>query len=37
MEYLVEPPGQNIPHLNIRVFCKQRGIGKRHEDISRLM
>jgi hypothetical protein len=34
MVYLVEPPAQNIPHLNIRVFCKQRGIGKRHEDMT---
>jgi Ni,Fe-hydrogenase III large subunit len=31
MEYLVETPGEDIPHLNMRVFYKHRGIEKRFE------
>jgi formate hydrogenlyase subunit 5 len=31
IEYLVETPGEDIPHLNIRVFYKHRGIEKRFE------
>jgi Ni,Fe-hydrogenase III large subunit len=29
MEYLVETPGEAIPHLNMRVFYKHRGIAGR--------
>ena len=29
MGYLIETPGENIPQLNMRVFCKHRGIEKR--------
>jgi formate hydrogenlyase subunit 5 len=29
IEYLVETPGEDIPHLNMRVFYKHRGIEKR--------
>jgi Ni,Fe-hydrogenase III large subunit len=31
IEYLVETPGEDIPHLNMRVFYKHRGIEKRFE------
>ena len=31
IEYLVETPGEDIPHLNLRVFYKHRGIEKRFE------
>jgi Ni,Fe-hydrogenase III large subunit len=31
VEYLVETPGEDIPHLNMRVFYKHRGIEKRFE------
>lgn len=31
VEYLVETPGEDIPHLNIRVFYKHRGAEKRFE------
>ena len=31
MEYLVETPGEDIPHLNMRLFYKHRGIEKRFE------
>jgi formate hydrogenlyase subunit 5 len=31
IEYLVETPGEEIPHLNMRVFYKHRGIEKRFE------
>jgi formate hydrogenlyase subunit 5 len=31
LEYLVETPGEDIPHLNMRVFYKHRGIEKRFE------
>jgi formate hydrogenlyase subunit 5 len=31
IEYLVETPGEDIPHLNMRLFYKHRGIGKRFE------
>jgi formate hydrogenlyase subunit 5 len=34
IEYLVETPGEDIPHLNMRVFYKHRGIEKRFEDLS---
>jgi formate hydrogenlyase subunit 5 len=34
IEYLVETPGEDIPHLNIRVFYKHRGIEKRFEGLS---
>jgi formate hydrogenlyase subunit 5 len=33
IEYLVETPGENIPHLNLRLFYKHRGIEKRMEDL----
>jgi formate hydrogenlyase subunit 5 len=31
IEYLVETPGEDIPHLNMRLFYKHRGIEKRFE------
>jgi formate hydrogenlyase subunit 5 len=31
IEYLVETPGEDIPHLNMRVFYKHRGVEKRCE------
>jgi formate hydrogenlyase subunit 5 len=31
IEYLVETPGEDIPHLNMRLFYKHRGIAKRFE------
>jgi len=34
IEYLVETPGEDIPHLNMRVFYKHRGIEKRFEGLS---
>jgi Ni,Fe-hydrogenase III large subunit len=34
IEYLVETPGEAIPHLNMRVFYKHRGIGKRFEGMT---
>ena len=34
VEYLVETPGEAIPHLNMRVFYKHRGIEKRHEGMT---
>jgi Ni,Fe-hydrogenase III large subunit len=33
IEYLVETPGEDIPHLNMRVFYKHRGIEKRFEQM----
>ncbi len=34
VEYLVETPGEEIPHLNLRVFYKHRGIEDRHEGMT---
>ncbi|HVB46286.1 MAG TPA: NADH-quinone oxidoreductase subunit C [Streptosporangiaceae bacterium] len=34
IEYLVETPGEDIPHLNMRVFYKHRGIEKRFEQFA---
>jgi formate hydrogenlyase subunit 5 len=34
IEYLVETPGEDIAHLNMRLFYKHRGIEKRFEDLS---
>jgi formate hydrogenlyase subunit 5 len=34
IEYLVETPGEEIPHLNMRVFYKHRGIEKRFEQLA---
>ena len=34
VEYLVETPGEEIPHLNMRVFYKHRGIEKRFEGMT---
>jgi formate hydrogenlyase subunit 5 len=31
IEYLVETPGEDIPHLNMRLFYKHRGIEKRFD------
>ncbi len=31
MEYLVETPGEAIPHLNMRIFYKHRGIADRFD------
>jgi len=33
IEYLVETPGEDIPHLNMRLFYKHRGIEKRLEGL----
>ena len=34
MEYLVETPGEAIPHLNMRIFYKHRGIAARFAGLS---
>jgi formate hydrogenlyase subunit 5 len=34
VEYLVETPGEDIPHLNMRVFYKHRGLEKRFEGMT---
>ena len=34
IEYLVETPGEDIPHLNMRIFYKHRGIEKRFEGLD---
>jgi formate hydrogenlyase subunit 5 len=34
MEYLIETPGEAIPHLNMRVFYKHRGIASRYEGMT---
>ncbi len=34
IEYLVETPGEDIPHLNIRLYYKHRGIEKRFEQLA---
>ena len=34
IEYLVETPGEEIAHLNMRVFYKHRGIEKRFEQLA---
>ncbi len=34
IEYLVETPGEDIPHLNMRVFYKHRGIEKRFDGMQ---
>ena len=34
IEYLVETPGEDIAHLNMRVFYKHRGIEKRFEQLT---
>jgi Ni,Fe-hydrogenase III large subunit len=34
MEYLVETPGESIPHLNMRIFYKHRAIASRFEGAS---
>jgi formate hydrogenlyase subunit 5 len=34
IEYLVETPGEDIPHLNMRVFYKHRGAEKRFEGMT---
>jgi formate hydrogenlyase subunit 5 len=34
IEYLVETPGEDIPHLNMRVFYKHRGIEKRFDGLA---
>jgi formate hydrogenlyase subunit 5 len=36
IEYLVETPGEDIPHLNMRLFYKHRGIEKRFEGMRPL-
>jgi len=33
IEYLVETPGEDIAHLNMRIFYKHRGIEKRFEQL----
>jgi formate hydrogenlyase subunit 5 len=34
MEYLVETPGEAIPHLNMRIFYKHRGIADRFTGVT---
>jgi Ni,Fe-hydrogenase III large subunit len=34
IEYLIETPGEDIPHLNLRVFYKRRGIAARFEGLA---
>jgi formate hydrogenlyase subunit 5 len=34
MEYLVETPGESIPHLNMRIFYKHRGIAGRFAGLT---
>ena len=34
IEYLVETPGEDIPHLNMRIFYKHRGMEKRFEGLG---
>jgi formate hydrogenlyase subunit 5 len=34
IEYLVETPGEDIPHLRTRVFYKHRGVEKRFEGMG---
>ena len=34
VEYLVETPGEDIPHLSVRPYYKHRGIEKRFEGMS---
>ncbi|HET9893889.1 MAG TPA: NADH-quinone oxidoreductase subunit C [Streptosporangiaceae bacterium] len=34
VEYLVETPGEDIPHLNLRVFYKHRGIERRFGQLA---
>jgi formate hydrogenlyase subunit 5 len=34
IEYLVETPGEQIPHLNMRVFYKHRGIAARYPGMT---
>lgn len=34
IEYLVETPGEDIPHLNMRLFYKHRGLEKRFEGMA---
>jgi formate hydrogenlyase subunit 5 len=34
MEYLVETPGEAIPHLNMRIFYKHRGVTGRFRGMS---
>ncbi len=34
IEYLVETPGEDIPHLNMRVHYKHRGIERRFEGMT---
>jgi Ni,Fe-hydrogenase III large subunit len=31
VEYVIETPGENIPHVDVRVHAKHRGIAKRFE------
>ncbi|MGI8459521.1 MAG: NADH-quinone oxidoreductase subunit C [Propionibacteriaceae bacterium] len=34
IEFLIETPGEDIPHLNIRPHYKHRGVAKRFEGLS---
>ncbi len=34
VEYLVETPGEEIPHLRTRIYHKHRGLDRRFEDLS---
>jgi formate hydrogenlyase subunit 5 len=34
MEYLVETPGEAIPHLNMRIFYKHRGVAARFAGLA---
>lgn len=34
VEYVVETPGEDIPHVNVRPFAKHRGVEVRFEDMT---
>jgi Ni,Fe-hydrogenase III large subunit len=34
IEFLVETPGEDIPHVNIRPYFKHRGVAKRFESLA---
>lgn len=34
VEYVVETPGEDIPHVNVRPFAKHRGVEVRFEDLD---
>ncbi|WP_020502522.1 NADH-quinone oxidoreductase subunit D [Sciscionella marina] len=34
VEYVIETPGEDIPHLNVRPYAKHRGVQNRFQDLS---